>query len=338
MSGPTDILPDEGHDALRREAREWVVHMRSGEATADDAESLKLWRDRSPAHSAALSEAIALQRRVRAAGETMWATESIPPQVAARPVSRRRTPWHGIALQAPRTRRNFLSGAVAASAGGLVVMSSPFGLWPSLDEWNADYRTGAGQQRTVRLAKGVELALNTRTSIDVDRGSALAIRLITGEAVLSAAGPAALLARAGSGSVTARNAEFALRLDDGRACVICVAGAVDVTVHGRTLRVAAHQQLRYDAGGMSDVAAVEAAKALAWRRGLLIFNHEPLSAVIAELNRYYPGRIMLSGKALAATPVNAVFRIDRIDRAVTQIQGFTGASATNLPGGIILLS
>ena len=33
--------------------------------------------------------------------------------------------------------------------------------------WLADYRTGTGERRTVTLADGSELTLNTRTSVDV---------------------------------------------------------------------------------------------------------------------------------------------------------------------------
>lgn len=342
MSGPADILPDERQARLRQEAREWVVHMRSGEATVDDAASLRAWRDTSPAHAAALNEAVALQRLVRAAGQAEEYSDgpAVEP-VQALPSGRPATlPGSGRGRKAAtvHSRRAVLGGtAVAASVAGALAVFPPLGLWPSVGELNADYRTAAGQRRSLALARGIALELNTRTSLDLGTDGH-SVRLLAGEAMVSAAAGASIRVEAGEGEVTARDARFALRLDGGQACVTCVAGAVDVSAHGQTRRLGANQQVRYDTAALLPVEPVEPDKTLAWRRGLLIFKDEPLGAVVAELNRYYPGRILVSGKALAATPVNAVFRIDRIDRAVSQIQGFTSASATTLPGRIILLS
>src|SRR3546814_8243064 len=60
---------------LQREAREWVIWIRSGEATAEDTAALLRWRARSADHAAALSEAIRLRRLVAIAGQD----EPLPP-------------------------------------------------------------------------------------------------------------------------------------------------------------------------------------------------------------------------------------------------------------------
>jgi len=44
-------------DPLRREAVDWVHRLASGRATVADAEALKCWRGRSPAHEAAYADA-----------------------------------------------------------------------------------------------------------------------------------------------------------------------------------------------------------------------------------------------------------------------------------------
>ena len=62
-----------------------------------------------------------------------------------------------------------------------------------------------------------------------------------------------------------------------------------------------------------------------------------LTEAIAEINRYRPGRIILTNAALGARIFNARFRIENIDGVVGQIQQVFGASATSLPGGIVLL-
>ena len=42
---------------LRREAIDWVHRLASGQATSEDAETLKRWRAKSPAHEAAFAAA-----------------------------------------------------------------------------------------------------------------------------------------------------------------------------------------------------------------------------------------------------------------------------------------
>ncbi|MCW4463868.1 twin-arginine translocation signal domain-containing protein [Sphingomonas sp. BT-65] len=73
-------------------------------------------------------------------------------------------------------RRSFLagSGAIAAGlAGVLVLRDPPLGLWPSFAELLADYRTGPGQRQKLVPMAGIELELNTRSSLSLDGGGIL---------------------------------------------------------------------------------------------------------------------------------------------------------------------
>ncbi len=69
-----------------------------------------------------------------------------------------------------RTRRAFLGGGIAASAAAVAVygmVNPPLGLWPSLAELNADYRTATGQQEKINFGPLVTAELNTQTSIAI---------------------------------------------------------------------------------------------------------------------------------------------------------------------------
>src|SRR5262249_5230226 len=146
---------------VRQQARDWIVRMQSGAATTDDGEELLRWRARSPGHAQALGEAVRLHRRIveATAGQRISDPEPIP----ARPVRALPAPT---ALRRPVLgRRAFVAGAVAASAAGVLAIRPPMALWPSLAELGSDYRTQAGKQRTVALARGVSVQLNTRTSL-----------------------------------------------------------------------------------------------------------------------------------------------------------------------------
>lgn len=83
--------------------------------------------------------------------------------------------------------------------------------------------------------------------------------------------------------------------------------------------------------------AVNPEVAMAWRHRLLIFDDEPLSAVIDDINRYRPGKIILTNRDLAARKVHARFSLDQMADIATLIHDAYGADITTLPGGVILL-
>jgi len=70
--------------------------------------------------------------------------------------------------------------------------------------------------------------------------------------------------------------------------------------------------------------------ATAWQRGKLIFEATPLAMVIDEINRYWPGRVVLLSHILAHHPVSGVFDLDRWDSAVTTIAQTLPATAVRL--------
>lgn len=316
-------------EPLEHEALEWILQLTSGTASEADAKALQHWRDRSPAHAAAFTEALRFRRTLRAA-----AREFVEDRQAS-PGGARSRPRVG-----PMTRRAFLGSAIAASAAGVMVVRPPFSLWPSLAEMTATYRTGTGEQRHVDLAEGISLELNTQTSIahaTVKGGSA--IELIAGEAEISAAVDPAVpfTAIAADGSATASQARFNLRHDDAGVCVTCLEGMTEVSQRHRAVQLQPGQQVTYTADGLGGVAAVDTEVVTAWRDGLLIFHDRPLTQVVDEVNRYRPGKVILTNEALGRLTVNGVFHLDRIGDVIEQFRKL-GVQVTSLPGGIVFLS
>jgi transmembrane sensor len=70
---------------------------------------------------------------------------------------------------------------------------------------------------------------------------------------------------------------------------------------------------------------------------MLIFHNQPLSAVIAEVNRYRAGRIIIGGDALGRRAVEAVILLDQMQDVILQVQQLSGARAVHLAGGIVVL-
>ncbi|MEP9360985.1 FecR domain-containing protein [Sphingomonas sp. KR3-1] len=321
-----DVAPQD----LAREAREWIDCVSAPEATRADTDAMLLWRARSPDHAEALRDAVRLHRRMRGARDAMRSEPAFAHLLQVAPPAKKPV----------LARRAFLGGALAASVGGVLLVRPPLGLWPSFAELRADYRTAPGEQRTLQLAQGLSVELNTRTSVARRQDSAAhRLALISGEVAVDAARPgmpavietAAAEARSGEG-------RFSVRLADSGTCVTCFAGTVEVADRrtGR-LQLDSGQQVVVGDAGLGAVAAVDTRQVEAWRRGELVFTDRPLGEVVEEINRYRSGRIILTNAALGRIPVNAVFRLGAMDRALAQIQAVSRASARHLPGGIVLL-
>jgi transmembrane sensor len=320
--------------ALLRAAVEWVDRLHAGRVTPEEAEALRRWRRQEPSHEQAFVEAVRLWRNVGQAVRELG--EEAPAQI----VHHRFAPSRASAIG----RRAFLGGAMAASAAGYLIARPPFGLWPSAGEiaaeLGADYKTGTGEQKRINPTQGVSVELNTQTAVS-DRSSAQGgrIDLISGEAAITAMGAAKpFTVDAAQGRAIATRASFDVRHLGGKVCVTCVSGDVRVE-HGQTaISLSSGRQITYGERGLGPVVTIDPAIVTAWRGRMLIFHDRPLSEVIAEVNRYRPGKIILTNDRLGRQPVYGIFQIDRIDVVIDQVQRLTGARATSLPAGVVLLS
>ncbi len=315
-------------DLLRRDARRWVDKLVSGEATTADAEALKLWRQQSATHEAAYAEAIGLWKELGPGGRTFIARRGVPV-------------WSG--RHDHMTRRAMLggAGALAAAAATYAVIKPPLDLWPSLEELRADYRTATGEQRHLTVAD-TAVQMNTQTSIAIPSESRDAdrIRLISGEAsfAMPAQSERPLIVLANGGRTIASLARFDVRNIGSTVCVTCLDGQVQVEQGARTATLGPRQQLSYNDAGLEPMLTIDPAEATSWQDGFIVFRYTPLSAAVAEINRYRPGKVILLNATRGQKTVSGRFRIERIDEVLAWIERATGVSSQSLPGGIVLLS
>jgi transmembrane sensor len=317
---------------LDREAQAFVARFAAGEASAADLQALKLWHDRSPAHAAAFAKASDLWARLGVAGQ------GVPRSADAE--NRRNS---ASVLSRPVGRRAVFGGALAASAAavGCGLVWPPLGLWPSLAELTANYRTATGERKKIILA-GVSIDMSAGTSIIVRARTADArhLELVAGEAAVTtapAAAAAAFVLSAGNGRTIALRASFDVRHIGANVCVTCLEGEIRVEQGEAARLLQSRQQLVYSSEAMSSVRLVDPSIVTAWRSGVLVFHGTPLGEAIEEINRYRPGKIILINEALGERIFNARFRLENIGEVVEQIQQVFGARVTALPGGIVLL-
>ncbi len=328
---PSHRIPDE----LELQAHAWLRRLKSGSARAADAQALRSWCATSAAHARAFEEA-----------QRMW-DELLPAAVLAGAGDAELTALRNKQSRkqtSGMSRRAFMGGALATSCAaiaGVALIHPPLDLWPSVaDAWRADFRTAAGEQREIELASGVSVEMNTRSAIAVQtlRGETVGIDLLDGEVAVDATHRnQPFVVSAAGGRTSSIDARFELRHMGNAICVTCIDGMVKVASGGDEVVLRAAQQVTYDSQAIQAIRSINPTDASAWRSGILSFRQTALAQVVAEINRYRPGRVVLMAKSMADKPVSGRFHIRDLDKAITQIQRLFKLDVTSLPGGLVLL-
>lgn len=312
---------------IERQARAWIRLIASGQATLREADALKQWCAASDRHAQAFAAQRLLWRQMGPAGQA---------------VLRQRGRSAAASRGAGWGRRAFLGAGLSGAAAAAVaaVVAPPFRLWPAWDEWSADYRTETGDRRQFGLGERVQVDMNTQTSIALrsEQPGAVRVELIAGEAAFDGmASPTAVTVVAGQGRAEARGARFELRNLGGTVCVTCIAGSVRVALGGGATLLGPNERLFYDGQGLGQVQRIDPAETSAWRQGSLVFRQTPLAEVVAEINRYRRGRVVLLDGARGASALSGRFEIRDTDKVLVQIEKAFGLTATRLPGNVVLL-
>lgn len=205
----------------------------------------------------------------------------------------------------------------------------------------ADHLTVAGERQRLELSDGSKVLLNTRSafSSDLDDQQRVA-RLYEGEAFFEV--PVAkglpLEVEAGPVRMSASSTAFAVRYLNGVAQIQVERGALNVqaTKGNSQVSLGAGDSLRVGPEGFGHREKVDPNKDLAWVQGRLIFDNCPLSEVLAELRRYYPGWIVNANTRLDQVAVTGNYRLDDPVDVVRSLAQITSARLHELPALMIL--
>ncbi|MFT3965379.1 MAG: FecR domain-containing protein [Sphingobium sp.] len=313
-------------------AAEWIIRLGGAPLTMDEREELDAWLGASPCHRAAFDHA-----------RSTWAQLDLLKAYPG-PLRADMTPAHAMSspsvIPAARPGRWGRIGMVTAGALAAFGFSS-FWFGDPIMMLRADHRTGIGEIRTIALDDGSRIDLGPATAIAVhfDRRERR-VELLSGVASFAptpraSAGGRPFVVEAANGESRALGTRFIVdRLPDS-VRVAVAEHDVDVSaqaVNGKTVHavLSPGRQIRYEASGLSPIASVDVGQAEAWRRGRLLFDAAPLGDVVAELNRYRHGRIIVADARLARRRVSAVFNGRDVNSAIVTIAGELGASIMNI--------
>lgn len=303
---------------MRQQALDWFVRLRADEVSDATQQAFEAWLDADPRH-------IEAYKRV-AAG---WAD---PALALALQLDAPQLP-----MAAPRRARRLPRWAAAASL--LLVTGLLTASWtPSL---MADQRTAVGERRALMLDDGSELTLDSESAVDIAYTPAQrTVTLIAGRVFLSVQHDPQrpLLVRAGDATVRVIGTRFSVVRDGDAVSVAVQNGRVGVSpdsdtplqilTRGEGLQIGRKGTQRYAVADTGD---------FAWLRGRLVFSDRPLREVLAELDRYFPGRIVLLNDQAAAVHVSGSFSLDDPRAAAAQLAHVAGARAISLGSRLLLI-
>ncbi|WP_404482446.1 FecR family protein [Novosphingobium sp. BL-52-GroH] len=318
-------------EAAGRQAAEWIVRLSDECVTPATHIRFEQWLAERPENAAAYKSAELAWTQMGALGPDPGSLGRFSQSQASQSVTKR----HGsVGWRYPVA----LSAGIAAC---LAFVTAWVG--DPIVYLRADFRTQIAQNGSFRLEDGSHVDLGPSSAIAVRfDNAARRVELLSGSAYFRAvpkarAGNRPFIVDAENGASQALGTRFQVERTPGGVVVTVMEHQVAVAASNastpiRQYVISPGQRVKYGRDGQ--FGAIEPANAdlaLAWRSGQLVFDRAPLSDVIAVLNRYRAGRILIVGKALAAQRVSGVFERNDIDGAIDALASEVGATRISAP-------
>ena len=303
-------------ETIQATACDWIAAIDRG-LTAQETEALKKWVASNPSHQKVLAEMAALWDEISVMNTVR---ELAPLQNTTRPSPSRR--W-------------LISAAAVFMLTGLISwqwLSSPGE--PARQVMLTEHsQTLVGEQKTVTLADGSKVYLNTDTEIHVTfYPDSRQVALLRGEAHFEVAKDPAkpFTVSAGNNAVTAVGTAFNMQFTRDKAFELTVTeGKVRVSTQlnepaseQQPKPVIAREGVMVFAGEkvlVSDkvspresLTQSEIAQSLAWQDGQIVFTGEQLPQALQEISRYTQVKFVIDDDALKTTRVAGYFRVGDI--------------------------
>lgn len=288
---------------LFREAADLAIRLHNDPANAVSLEMVRTWAARSPQHAAA------------------WARVAQIHGMTGQVLGEQRRASDG---QGVLTRRTLMIGGVI----GLGAAAAGIWLGPqAIRHARADQATSTAEIRRVALSDGSVITLGPDSMVAFhffeDRRE---VTLLDGMAFFEVARdpgrPFSVLS--GSVSATAIGTAFDVSRDGGAISVSVDQGEVEVRAPNAMLTAGARltvgdwitldSSLQKVSRGVRDASQIAA-----WREGTIIADGETVSAMVAKIARWQPGRVVIADPFLGARVVSGVFDLSDPIRALEAV-------------------
>ncbi|GAA0576301.1 FecR family protein [Caenispirillum bisanense] len=285
-------------------AAAWQVALREA---PDDAALLAAhvrWLAADPAHRQEWQD---MQRVWRLLGESSLAAAPSP------------QPQHG------PPRRWPLAAALAMAACLTLAVLTP----DALLHLQADAVTASGETRRLDLPDGSRLDLAPDSAVSLAQADAPTrqVTLLRGTAFFEVAPQAGrpFQVRAGEVTTTVLGTAFEVSRQGDGVRVTVEHGRVRVAPPGATVELTAGEAATADGSGGLSRSSGPPALVAAWRRGQLVVRDRPVSEVVAELDTYMPGWVVVTDGDLGRRTVTGFFDLSQPEAALEAVAASHGA-------------
>lgn len=325
-------------EAVRAQAAHWAVRLSDPACTPVERAAFDAWRD------ADLLNEVAYEREAAAWSELDRLRAFRP--LGAAPDADLLAPPHASSAPPKRAQPRHAVRRWAAAAGMALVIGAS-GVIGATTFASPAYATGVGERRTVVLADGSKIELNTDSKVVVRfRRGERQVELVRGEAMFEVAAESRpFVVKAGSARLETTDSDLSVRLRGGETSVTVTNGAVrarGLAEGARSVQVAAagapvEAQIQMQTASVQRLSPDAAERALAWRSGAISLNGQPLSEAAAEFNRYNRQQIAVADAQTGALRLAGYFQTSDLQGFVQAVTQAFPVEARQEPDGRIVL-
>lgn len=240
------------------------------------------------------------------------------------------------------TRRNLAIGGITLL--GATAVSYSFG--PGLVlQARADYKTSKGEVRPIRLSDGSVATLGPQSAITVDfHQDRRSIELLAGMCFFEVARDTSrpFSVRSGTLEGVALGTAFDISNDAGIHTLSVDHGLVDVRTDAMMqdrLHITDGEWFSIDpSSGSFERGRRESGQVASWRDNLIFAERETVSALVARIGRWVPGRVVLADPFVGGQRVSGVFDLNDPIRALEAVVHPAGAHVRRLSSLLTVIS
>jgi transmembrane sensor len=311
------------------EAAAWLARLQRAELSDADGLEFDAWLAAAPANRTAYATALSAWHDFDAAAGAVLAELDTQARTAR--------------VRRPMPRRWVVGAGGFAVAAGLALAVLPGLLATATTQ---TYLTGKGQHQRVQLADGsvVDLNAETRLTVTLARNERR-VTLADGEAIFDVThDPARPFTVAAAGrEVRVVGTQFDVKSREGELTVTVARGKVRVrplvaqAAPAHAFMLTPGERLEVAEGGAEHLRAVDPQETFSWRAGRLVYRNQPLSDVVADLNRQFTQQIEIGDPELAQIPITGVIVLDDPDAIATRLSLMLPVRSVPSERGLLLL-
>jgi transmembrane sensor len=304
------------HSAIVAEASTWFIEFRAGDVTGESRTQFIEWLRRSPEHIQAYLDISHLWAELPAADaagkfdlNALIDDARRSADVISLSPTHSHTPATFYGLR-PKTRWQ-RRGVELAAAATLLIAVTGLWLWRGLPTPDS-YATGIGEQRTIQLADGSTIELNSQSSVQVRLAEHRRdVSLLEGQALFRVAKDRArpFVVHAGDAEVRAVGTEFDVYRKQSTTVVTVVEGRVETNDESGSppILLSAGEQLTVTPHMVAKPTRADTAVATAWLQKHLVFEETSLSDVAEQFNRYSRKPLVIDDHTLQQVKISGIY-------------------------------